>query len=68
MGDFTRGLAFSFVVIFFIGTFIGSVLPESGNYLAKYLGISSHSFNIFFLFVGILGIGLALCFGLKNGR
>ncbi len=53
-------MAFPTIVVFLVGTAIGSTLPELGNFLARYLGIPSHSFNIVFLAVGIIGIGMAL--------
>ena len=64
----TRGLAFRIILVFFIGTGIGSVLPESGNALAYLLKVTAHGFNIVFLDIGIIGTLLALHIGHKKCR
>ena len=63
MDNLSRGLALCAILIFFIGTAVGSVLPEFGNILAQRVGIGAHQFNIVFLALGILGIGVALYLG-----
>ena len=68
MGYISRTMAFCTIGFFLIATAIGSVLPEFGNLLAKRLDMRSHSFNIVFLVVGIIGIGLALYLGYRDGR
>ena len=67
MGDIPRSLAFLAVFVFFCATAIGSVLPEFGNLLAQRLGMWEHFFNIYFLVLGITGIGLALYLGYRAG-
>ena len=67
MGFETRGLALCFILVFLIGTAIGSVLPEFGNLLAARFSIRAHFFNVYFLVLGILGISLALYLGYRAG-
>jgi len=67
MGVGARGLALCIILVFIIGTAVGSVLPEFGNLLAQRLGIWGHSFNILFLALGIAGVGLALYLGYRCG-
>ena len=67
MGCETRGLALCFILVFLVGTAIGSVLPEFGNLLAEKIGVRAHFFNIYFLVLGVLGIGLALYLGYTGG-
>jgi len=62
-----RAMALCIVLVFLIGTAVGSVLPEFGNIVAIKLGIWSHQFNIVFLALGIAGIGLALYLGYRCG-
>lgn len=66
MGFETRGLALCFILVFFFATAIGSALPEFGNLLAAKIGIRAHFFNIHFLVLGILGIGVALYLGYRG--
>lgn len=66
MDIMSRGMALGVISVFFIGTAIGSVLPEFGNLLAQKLDVRPHSFNIVFLVVGIIGIGVALYLGHKS--
>ena len=63
MGIDARGLAFCIILIFLAGTAIGSVLPEFGNLLATKIGIRAHFFNVYFLILGVVGIGVALYLG-----
>ena len=63
MGDTARGLALCFIFVFLFSTAIGSTLPEFGNLLATKIGIWAHFFNVYFLVLGIVGIGLALYLG-----
>ncbi len=63
MGDLSRGVALCIILVFLVGTTIGSALPEFGNLVATRISIRSHSFNIFFLALGIVGIGVALYLG-----
>ena len=63
MGDLSRVMALCIILIFLIGTAIGSALPEFGNLLAHRISVGSHSFNILFLAVGIVGVGVALYLG-----
>jgi len=65
MGIEARAVALCIILIFFIGTGIGSALPEFGNLVATRLGIGGHSFNILFLALGVLGIGVALYLGYR---
>jgi len=67
MGCDARTMALYVILIFFIGTAIGSVLPEFGNLLAQRLGIGAHQFNVVFLALGIVGIGVALYLGYRCG-
>ena len=67
MGNISRGLALYPVLVFFLGTAIGSVAPEFGNITAERLGLWAHRFNIVFLALGIAGIGLALYLGYRGG-
>lgn len=65
MGHPARILA----LCFFIGTIIGSMLPEFGNIATQWFKIAeAHYFNRYFLVVGLLGIvgfGVALYFRYK---
>ena len=65
MGIRSRGLAFSIILVFFCGTLFGSLLPEVGSVLAHHMGIFSHTFNPYFLALGIIGIGVALYLGYR---
>ena len=59
----TRSMALRAFIIVLIGTAIGSVLPETGNLWASYIGFEGravHAFNYCFLIVGIIGISVAL--------
>ena len=67
MGDTARGLALCFILVFLVATAIGSMAPEFGNLLAGRIGVRSHFFNIHFLVLGVLGIGLALYLGYRAG-
>ena len=67
MGFETRGLALCFILVFLVATAVGSMAPEFGNLLAAKIGIRAHFFNIYFLVLGILGIGLALYLGYRYG-
>jgi len=67
MGTEARAMAFIAILIFFIGTAVGSALPEFGNLLAKEIGVRGHFFNIHFLVLGIVGISVALYLGYKCG-
>ena len=66
MGDLSRSVALHLVFVLLIGTLVGSVLPEFGNLLAQKLRLWSHTFNVVFLAVGIVGIGVALYFGYRS--
>jgi hypothetical protein len=68
MGSKTRGMAFRFIPVFLISTAIGSTAPEFGDLLAQKIGIDAHFFNIHFLVLGIVGIGVALYLGYTGGR
>jgi len=63
MGNDARIMALGIILVFFIGTGIGSALPEFGNLVATRINIGSHSFNVLFLALGIIGIGVALYLG-----
>ena len=65
MGCETRGLALCFILIFLVATAIGSMAPEFGNLLAAKIGIDAHFFNMHFLVLGVLGVGLALYLGYR---
>jgi len=65
MGDLSRGLALCIILVFLLSTAVGSVLPEFGNILAQRIGVWAHQFNIVFLALGIVGIGMALYFGYR---
>jgi type II secretory pathway component PulK len=65
MGCETRGLALCFILVFLVATAIGSALPEFGNFLAKEVAVRAHFFNVYFLVLGVLGIGLALYLGYR---
>ncbi len=67
VGDTARGLAFLAIACFFVATAVGSVLPEFGNLLAKRLDIRAHFFNVYFLVLGVVGVGLALYLGYRYG-
>ena len=67
MGCETRGLALCFILVFLVATAIGSMAPEFGNIMAKRVGVRSHFFNIYFLVLGIMGVGLALYLGYRAG-
>ena len=67
MGYETRGLALCFIFVFLVATAVGSALPEFGNLLAAKIGVWSHFFNVYFLVLGVLGIGLALYLGYTQG-
>ncbi len=63
MGTTTRSVARRYGIGFLIGTVLGSVAPESGNFAAYFLGLPetySHVFNILFAVLGVLGIIVAL--------
>ena len=69
MGNKTRAMAFRLILVFFFGTLIGSLLPESGNVMAYILeppGYQTHAFNGLFFIIGVLGIGLACHIGRSN--
>ena len=63
LGNSARGLALCFILVFLVGTAVGSMAPEFGNLLAKKVGVWAHFFNVYFLVLGILGIGVALYLG-----
>ena len=67
MGDLSRGMALCFILVFIIATAVGSTLPEFGNLLATKIGVRAHFFNVYFLVLGIVGIGLALYLGYTGG-
>ena len=67
MGCETRGLALCFILVFLVAAAVGSALPEFGNLLAAKIGIRAHFFNIYFLVLGVMGIGLALYLGYMGG-
>ena len=74
MGNPTRNMALRIIGVFFIGTLIGSMLPESGNVLVNIINnyemqklSDPHVFNPCFLFIGIVGTVLALCPGRGSG-
>ena len=67
LGDTARGLALCFILVFLVGTAVGSVLPEFGNLLAQKIGIRAHFFNVHFLVLGIMGISVALYLGYTDG-
>ena len=69
MGNRSRSVAFRAVLVLLVfvgGTAVGSVFPEFGNVLAAYLGLWSHSFNAYFLAVGIISLCVALFLGYKD--
>ena len=63
LDNLSRGLALYPILVFFLGTAIGSVAPEFGNIVAERLGLWAHRFNIVFLALGLAGVGLALYLG-----
>ena len=63
LGNTARGLALCFILVFLAGTAIGSVLPEFGSLLATKIGVRPHFFNVHFLILGFVGIGVALYLG-----
>ena len=63
-----RGMALLIIIVFFIGTLIGSLLPETGNILANHLKLPSHIFNIIFLIIGIAIASLAFYIGLQSNK
>lgn len=68
MDNISRGLAFRIIAVFFLGTLVGSLLPETGVIAAHYLQIpeaSAHIFNPIFLAFGVLGVCLALYIGYR---
>ena len=67
MGIDARIMALGVILAFFVGTAIGSALPEFGNLVATRIGIWAHSFNVLFLALGIIGIGVALYLGYRCG-
>ena len=67
MGYETRGLALCFILVFLIATAIGSMAPEFGNLLAQRIGIRAHFFNVYFLVMGVVGVGVALYLGYRYG-
>ena len=69
MGNRSRKLAFSIIFVSVIGIGVGSILPEFGNYVAKYIiQTNSHALNICFLILGIIGIVLSLLIGYRKSR
>ena len=66
LGNTARGLAFCFILVFIVATAIGSMAPEFGNLLATKIGIRAHFFNVYFLVLGIVGIGVALYLGYRG--
>jgi len=67
MGDLSRDMALLAILVFLVGTAVGSVLPEFGNLLAHKISVGSHQFNVVFLALGIAGIGVALYLGYTQG-
>ncbi len=67
LGDTARVLALCFILVFLVATAIGSMAPEFGNLLAKKVGVWGHFFNVYFLVLGVVGIGLALYLGYRAG-
>ena len=67
LGNSARALALCFILVFLAGTATGSVLPEFGNLLATKIGIRAHFFNVYFLVLGFMGVGLALYLGYHGG-
>ncbi len=67
MGDLSRSMAFIIIIIILSSTAIGSMLPEAGNILAGKIGVRAHFFNVFFLALGIIGVGMAFYLGYKHG-
>ncbi len=55
----------SIALLILVAILVGNLLCESGNLLAIRLGVYSHYFNKYFLFVGLLGM---LCFGIALFR
>lgn len=68
VGLLPRGVAFRAVCVFLVATVVGSVLPEFGNLAAVALGLQVHTFNVVFLSLGIIGVGMALHIGLAKSR
>jgi len=68
LDSLSRGMALCFILVLLVGTAIGSALPEFGNLLAKEVGIRAHFFNVYFLVLGVLGVGLALFLGYTGSR
>ena len=67
MGNLSRSMALCFILIFLISTAIGSMAPEFGNLLAAKINVRAHFFNIYFLVLGVLGVGMALYLGYRAG-
>ena len=80
LGIRTRGLALCSIIVFLVGTLIGSMASESGNILVGILNISqgqvynpfhlslAHVFNPIFLILGIAGVSVALFLGFTRSR
>ena len=67
MGCEARTMAFCIILVFLVGTAIGSMAPEFGNILAQRIGVRAHFFNVYFLVLGVVGIGVALYLGYTRG-
>ena len=67
LGNTARGLALCFILVFLVATAVGSALPEFGNLLATRIGIRAHFFNVYFLVMGVVGVGVALYLGYRYG-
>ncbi len=69
LGNSARGMALRIIAVFLGGTLVGSLAPETGNFLAYALKLprgEGHFFNPFFLILGIIGIVLACVFGYRK--
>ena len=70
VGNSARGMALRIVLVFLSCTLVGSLAPETGNILSVLLKLSyaeGHFFNPFFFALGIIGIGVALYPGFRQG-
>ena len=71
MDNKSRTMAFSFIIVLFVGVIIGSLLPELGNFATEFiepLKKESHYFNSYFIAWGIFGILFSLHLGYRLCR
>jgi hypothetical protein len=67
MDSASRKLAHRSLVVIVISTALGSLLPEPADVVALWLKIYPHTFNYLFLAIGVIGVGVALLIGYRNG-